>query len=218
MSTIGPFSEPAPGTKLAASPALTADQQTKYEQLLAEVRAWDSEATPLNDDERIWLTRECLLRYLRATKWNLAQASTRLRATLTWRREFGTDNLTSEYISSENETGKQVILGFDMEGRPCLYLLPQNQNTKPGPKQVEHLVYSLERAIDLHPPGQETLALLVDFRNTGASGTPGMGIAKQCLDVLQTHYPERLGRALLTHCTSLSSKSHPSTHVKQRLC
>ncbi|KAF2126367.1 CRAL/TRIO domain-containing protein [Dothidotthia symphoricarpi CBS 119687] len=199
MSAIGPFPEPVPGSKPAASPALTADQQAKYEQLLTEVRTWDSESTPLNDDERIWLTRECLLRYLRATKWNSTQASTRLRSTLTWRREFGTDGFTSDYVSPENATGKQVILGFDKEGRTCLYLLPQNQNTKPGPKQVEHLVYSLERAIDIHPPGQETIALLIDFRNTGASGTPGLGIAKQCLDVLQSHYPERLGRALLTH-------------------
>ncbi|CAO2655336.1 Nn.00g104000.m01.CDS01 [Neocucurbitaria sp. VM-36] len=208
MSAIGPFAEPAPGCKPAAPPALTADQQTKYDQLLADVRSWESlptthaknaESAPLSDDERMWFTRECLLRYLRATKWNLHHATTRLRSTLIWRREYGTDKFTAEYISEENETGKQVLLGFDNEGRPCLYLLPQNQNTKETPRRVEHLVYMLERTIDLHPPGQESLALLIDFRNTGAGGTPSLGIAKQVLDILQNHYPERLGRALLTH-------------------
>ncbi|KAH7384283.1 CRAL-TRIO domain-containing protein [Phaeosphaeria sp. MPI-PUGE-AT-0046c] len=207
MSTIGPIAEPVPGCKPAAPATLTEDQQSKYAELLAEVKSWDSlpttkaatESKPLTDDERQWLTRECLLRYLRATKWNLAQAIQRLRATLIWRREFGTDTLTADYISPENEKGKQVQLGFDKEGRPCLYLLPQNQNTKPSQRQVEHLVYMLERALDLHPPGQEGLALLIDFRNTGAGGTPPMGIAKQVLDILQSHYPERLGRALLTH-------------------
>ncbi|KAH6875863.1 CRAL-TRIO domain-containing protein [Alternaria rosae] len=208
MSAIGPFEEPAPGCKPAAAPALTADQQTKYDELLADVRGWETlpttsaktaETSPISDDERMWLTRECLLRYLRATKWNLPQAIQRLRSTLIWRREYGTDRFTAEYISEENETGKQVLLGFDNEGRPCLYLLPQNQNTKETPKRVEHLVYMLERTIDLHPPGQESLALLIDFRNTGAGGTPSMGIAKQVLDILQNHYPERLGRALLTH-------------------
>lgn len=211
MSAIGPFAEPAPGSKPAAPVALTADQQAKYNQLLTDVQSWEglpttaakiAESTPLSDDERLWLTRECLLRYLRATKWNLTQAIQRLRSTMIWRREYGTDHFTADYISDENETGKQVLLGFDNEGRPCLYLLPQNQNTKETPKRVEHLVYMLERTIDIHPPGQESIALLIDFRNTGAGGTPSLGIAKQVLDILQNHYPERLGRALLTHCKS----------------
>ncbi|KAF1837771.1 CRAL/TRIO domain-containing protein [Decorospora gaudefroyi] len=208
MSAIGPFAEPVSGCKPAAPPALTADQQTKYDQLLTDVRTWESlptssaktaDSAPITDDERMWLTRECLLRYLRATKWNFAQAGQRLRATVVWRREYGTDRFTADYISEENETGKQVLLGFDNEGRPCLYLLPQNQNTKETPKRLEHTVYMLERALDLHPPGQETLALLIDFRNTGAGGQPSLGLAKQFLDILQNHYPERLGRALLTH-------------------
>jgi hypothetical protein len=207
MSAIGPFPEPVPGCKPASPPALTADQQTKYDELLTEVKSWEFLPTtkactgtePVSESERQWLTRECLLRYLRATKWDLKSAGTRLKATLVWRREFGTETFTSEYISEENAKGKQVQLGFDKEGRPCLYLLPQNQNTKPSQRQVEHLVYMLERTLDLHPPGQEGLALLIDFRNTGAGGTPPMSISKQVLDILQSHYPERLGRALLTH-------------------
>jgi hypothetical protein len=208
MSAIGPFPEPASGSKPAAAPVLTAEQQTKYDELLADVRSWETvpttsakgaEATPLADDERLWLTRECLLRYLRATKWVVPTAAQRLRSTLVWRREYGTDRFSADYISEENATGKQVLLGYDNEGRPCLYLLPQNQNTKETPKRVEHLVYMLEKTIDLHPPGQESLALLIDFRNTGAGGTPSMGMAKQVLNILQDHYPERLGRALLTH-------------------
>jgi hypothetical protein len=206
-----PFPEPVPGCKPATPPALAVDQQTKYDELLAEVKSWESlpttksgtDTAPVSEDERFWLTRECLLRYLRATKWDLKSAIQRLRATLVWRREFGADTLTADYISEENAKGKQVQLGFDKEGRPCLYLLPQNQNTKPSQRQVEHLVYMLERTLDIHPPGQEGLALLIDFRNTGAGGTPPMSISKQVLDILQSHYPERLGRALLTHCTCL---------------
>ncbi|EUC49999.1 hypothetical protein COCMIDRAFT_1400 [Bipolaris oryzae ATCC 44560] len=208
MSAMGPFAKPAEGCKPPAAPALTADQQTKYDQLLADVRTWDSlpttlakttETAPITDDERMWLTRECLLRYLRAVKWNVPQAAERLRSSLTWRREYGTDTFTSDYISEENATGKQVLLGFDKEGRPCLYLLPQNQNTKESPKQVEHLVYMLERTIDIHPPGQEGLALLIDFKNTASGGIPSLATVKQVLYILQNHYPERLGRALLTN-------------------
>jgi hypothetical protein len=59
-----------------------------------------------------------LLRYLRAAKWNEAQATARVQATLVWRREYGVEEHTADYISEENETGKQVLLGYDNEGRP----------------------------------------------------------------------------------------------------
>merc|ERR1712080_106587 len=116
----------------------------------------------LNDYERAWLTRECFLRYLRATKWDQAEAISRIELTLAWRREFGVVGrdeseleVNGELCSVENETGKEVILGFDNDARPCLYLKPGRQNTKTSLRQVHH--------------------------------------------ILQTPYPERLGKALLTN-------------------
>ncbi|KAF2468912.1 CRAL/TRIO domain-containing protein [Lindgomyces ingoldianus] len=203
-----PFEHPEPACKPAAPVTLTTDQQSKYDELLKTAKSWETlpktstknaEQTPILDEERMWLTRECLLRYLRASKWHLAQATTRLHSTLIWRREYGTDTFTADYISEENATGKQVILGYDNEGRPCLYLLPNKQNTKNSPKQVEHLVFMLERTLEITPPGQETLALLVDFRNSSAGSNPSVGTGRQVLNILQNHYPERLGRALITH-------------------
>jgi len=208
MATQVPFSTPTPETKPAPYATLTADQQIKYDELLAAAKSWTTlptttlkgaEEAPLSDDEHLWLTRECLLRYLRASKWNLPQAIKRVQDTLVWRREYGTAGFTADYISEENATGKQVVLGFDNEGRPCLYLLPQNQNTKTNPKQVQHLVFMLERTLDIAPPGQETLALLIDFRNSSAGSQPNIATGRQVLSILQNHYPERLGRALITH-------------------
>jgi hypothetical protein len=213
MSAIGPFPHPAEGTHPATPPALTADQQPKYDEILATVKSWTelpkstakgAEQEALSPAEQMWLTRECLLRYLRATKWNVAQSAKRLQETLVWRREYGTDRFTADYISEENATGKQVVLGYDNDGRPCLYLLPNKQNTKTGPKQVEHLVYMLERTLDITPPGQETLALLIDFRSSSSGSTPSIATARQVLSILQNHYPERLGRALITHRMSSS--------------
>jgi hypothetical protein len=208
MATQVPFSTPTPESKPAPHATLTADQQTKYDELLATAKSWTTlpttslkgaEEAPLSEDEHLWLTRECLLRYLRAAKWNLPQAIKRVQDTLVWRREYGTAGFTADYISEENATGKQVVLGFDNEGRPCLYLLPQNQNTKTNPKQVQHLVFMLERTLDIAPPGQETLALLIDFRNSSAGSQPNIATGRQVLSILQNHYPERLGRALITH-------------------
>ncbi len=198
-----PFADPVPNAKPAPPKPLTADQEAKYETFLAEAKSWGEISAanecngPITEEEKMWLTRECLLRYLRATKWNTNDATKRLLGTLTWRREFDLLSHDANHISPENETGKQVILGYDDAGRPCLYLNPGRQNTEPSHRQVEHLAYMLERVIDLMIPGQEGLALLINFKQskTKKNTSPPFGIAKEVLNILQTHYPERLGRA-----------------------
>src|SRR5271170_7030877 len=90
-----------------------------------------------------------------------------------------------------------MLLGFDVMSRPCLYLIPSRQNTNPSPRQIQQLVYSLERAVDMMPQGVETLALLVDFKHSSSSKNPSAGTGRTVLHILQTHYPERLGKALV---------------------
>ncbi|RAH44877.1 CRAL/TRIO domain protein [Aspergillus brunneoviolaceus CBS 621.78] len=201
-----PFARPLDTAKPTPPAKLQPDQQAKYNEVFKTVSEWTALPTtsaknaptaPLTDSERMFLTRECILRYLRASKWNVSEATTRLQRTLTWRREYGVEKLTADYISIENETGKQVILGYDIEGRPCLYLIPSKQNTETSDRQIEHLVFMLERVIDLMGPDQETLALLVNFKETKSGQNASIGQAKQTLNFLQNHYPERMGRALV---------------------
>lgn len=170
-----------------------------------------AETLPLTLHERLWLTQEQFLRYLRATKWHPQQAIARITETLVWRRLYGcsgtNDTLTAEVVLEENETGKQFILGYDNDNRPCLYLRNGYQNTKPLMRQVQHLVFMLEQVITFMPPGQDTLALLIDFKAAPIKGTnskfPPLGITKKCLHILQHHYPERLGKGLFTNLTWL---------------
>ncbi len=201
-----PFIEPLAISKPAPPPVLTPEAQAKYNSLFQTVSTWteipttsaaNSPKAPITDDERMWLTRECLLRYLRATKWNPVEAPKRLLGTLIWRREYGLATHTASFISPENETGKQIILGYDVAARPCLYLNPAKQNTKKSEQQIQHLVFMLERVVDLMVPGQETLSLLVNFKESSAGNNPSVGQGRQVLSILQTHYPERLGRALV---------------------
>jgi hypothetical protein len=215
LAPKGPISTPIPRalptSKPDPKPELTADQQKKYEELLDTVKGWTEIPTtsakgaptePINDTDRLWLTRDCILRYLRATKWNIPQAAERLRSTLVWHREYGLrTQITPDYVSPENETGKQVIMGFDVNTRPCLYLHPGKQNTdykEHGERQTKHLVFMLERVIDILPPGQESVALLISYRDTSSSKSPPMNQSRQVLSILQGHYPERLGRALIS--------------------
>ncbi|KAI3323294.1 CRAL/TRIO domain-containing protein [Xylariaceae sp. AK1471] len=205
----GPLSVPLEATPAISvpivNPPITSQQQSNYDWLLARAKGWAEVPStkgkngPLTDDEKMWLTKECLLRYLRATKWDQNEAEKRLLETLTWRREYGVNDLTPDYIGPENETGKQVIVGFDKQARPCHYLNPGRQNTEVTPRQVQHMVFMLERSIDLLPAQQEKICLLIDFK-TGAKRTntaPGIGQGREVLNILQTHYPERLGRALI---------------------
>lgn len=207
-----PIAGPLESTKPSPTPELKPEEQKKYEQVLETVKSWeevpskvDGKAGHVTEDEIMWLTRECLLRYLRATKWSVVEASKRLLATLTWRREYGVEGHTADYISEENETGKQLLLGYDNGARPCLYLNPGLQNTQPSAKQVQHLVFMLERTVDLMVPGQETLALLINFKSTKSKNnvSPPLSQSREVLNILQTHYPERLGRALIINGKTL---------------
>lgn len=202
-----PISAPTPDSQPVSRPDLTAEQQTKYEALLAKARAFSEikcdkekdKSGPLTDRDLSWLTRDCLLRYLRATKWSIDDAAKRLLATLAWRREYGIDDFTPEHISPEQETGKQIILGFDRQGRPCQYLNPGRQNTDSSPRQIQHLFYMVECVVDMMPPGVETLSLMINFKPSKQRQNTSVPVstAREVLHILQNHYPERLGKALI---------------------
>ncbi|KAF8575184.1 CRAL/TRIO domain-containing protein [Ramaria rubella] len=149
----------------------------------------------LNELERFFLTNECLIRYLRASKWDVQTTIQRLEDTLRWRREFGVEDLAAEHVEPEAVTGKEIIFGYDLDGRPALYMIPSRQNTKEQTGQIQFVVWMLERCIDLMGPGVGNLALLINFADRAKN--PSMGTARKVLHILQTHYPERLGRALV---------------------
>lgn len=200
-------------------PNITEEEYEKYTVVLKYFQN-ESLALPLNTsshdeveglipEEKCWLTRECLLRYLRAAKWDVDQALKNISSTLVWRREVGlsqTDKnvkpLKSEVVSVENETGKQLILGFDINRSPLFYMKNGRQNTEPSFRQVQLLIFMMECAVIMAPQGVETITVLIDFKNYKEPGIisdkmPPLSIAKLCLAVMQNHYPERLGKCVM---------------------
>ncbi|TBU25024.1 CRAL/TRIO domain-containing protein [Dichomitus squalens] len=159
----------------------------------------DVENGTLTEEEKFWLSAECLLRFLRAVKWASAQAAIkRLEGTLKWRREFGVyDVITASHVEPEALTGKMVLWGYDTDNRPALYLRPSRQNTEESIRQVHFVVWALERLTELMGPGVETLALMVNFADRAKN--PSLTQSRLVLNILQTHYPERLGRALVAN-------------------
>jgi len=147
--------------------------------------------------EKFWLSSECILRYLRATKWKTtAAAIQRLEATLKWRREYGLyDLVTDAHVEPEALTGKEILFGYDVNGRPAVYMFPSRQNTDGPVRQIQYAVWMLERGIDLMGPGVETVDLLINYGDKAKN--PAFGVARTYLGILQDHYPERLGLALI---------------------
>ncbi|KAL0065106.1 Phosphatidylinositol transfer protein (PITP) [Marasmius tenuissimus] len=186
-----------------STPTLTSQQEQMQKEVQAhfskdgyKIPGIEEEKGELLEEEKFWLSYECQLRYLRATKWKLAEAIKRLEATLKWRREYGVyTEVTASQVEPEAVTGKQVLFGYDVNGRPGYYMIPSRQNTEESPRQVQHVVWMLERCIDLMDANVESLALLINFADKGKN--PSMTTARTVLSILQDHYPERLGKALI---------------------
>jgi hypothetical protein len=57
--------------------------------------------------------------------------------------------------SSQAVTGKEILFGYDITGKPALYMIPSRQNTTEATRQIQYVFWMLERAIDLMEPGVE---------------------------------------------------------------
>jgi len=195
---------PPPSVTITEDPraTLSVQEQEQYEQVLDHfskdaytIPGIDNDAQ-LTEEEKFWLSCECLLRYLRASKWKTQTAIQRLGQTLKWRREFGLYDLVgAKHVEPEAVTGKEIVYGYDVEGRPACYMFPSRQNTEESIRQIQFAVWVLERCIDLMRPGVETIALLINYADKAKS--PSISTARAVLNILQDHYPERLGKALI---------------------
>ncbi|SCU95818.1 LAFA_0G02476g1_1 [Lachancea sp. 'fantastica'] len=167
----------------------------------------------LSSNEKCWLTKERILRYLRSTSWDTKKTIERIENTITWRREFGLSENSdgacdisafAEVAKTENKTGKMYLLGYDRQQRPILHIKTGRQNTQTSFAQIQHLIYMIESAEVMMPPGVDTLTVLLDFKNYNdltppLARMPPISISKQVLHIIQEHYPGNLGRAVLSN-------------------
>ncbi|KAH9070723.1 CRAL/TRIO domain-containing protein [Lactarius deliciosus] len=121
--------------------------------------------------ERRWLDKpDTLPRYLRASKWKLDDARKRIKGTIEWRREFKPELIPPEEVKIEAATGKIILTGFDVDGRPIIYMRP-----------------------------------VVDYKSTTLRTNPSISVARKVLTILQYHYVETLGRALVVNLPTILS-------------
>jgi len=164
------------------------------------------ESDPYHKWELRWLNKwDTIPRYIRAAKWNFEDGKKRIKNTMEWRREYQPELIPPDEVKIESETGKIILNGFDNEGRPIIYMRPGRENTQTSPRQLRHLVWCLERAKDFMPPGQDSLVIIVDYKTTTLRTNPSISVASKVLTILQQHYVETLGRAIVTNLPMLLS-------------
>ncbi|KAG8806060.1 hypothetical protein FRC18_006306 [Serendipita sp. 400] len=108
MPVHEPIFPPMPLTDEKRPKALQGAQEEKRLEVLAHFTKEDYKLPNVEKDaelmevEKFWLTNDCILRYLRATKWDVPSAIKRLETTLLWRREFGFYTfVTAEHVEPE---------------------------------------------------------------------------------------------------------------------
>ncbi|MED6146685.1 hypothetical protein PIB30_036761 [Stylosanthes scabra] len=153
---------------------------------------------PLSGRSLKYCTDACLRRYLEARNWNVDKSKKMLEDTLNWRSTYKPEEIRWHEVAVEGETGKLYRASFhDRQGRTVLILRPGMQNTKSMENQMKHLVYLLENAMLNLPPGQEQMAWLIDFTGWSLTNSVPVKLARDTINTLQNHYPERLAIAFL---------------------
>ncbi|THH30236.1 hypothetical protein EUX98_g3960 [Antrodiella citrinella] len=187
------LTSPAPGTVVAPVRKYTDEQKAQMDELREYAYTLLlPEEDPYHMWEKQWLNKpDTMPRYIRAAKWNMADAKKRIVGTLEWRREFKPELIPPEEVKIEDKDGKILLNGFDRDGRPIIYMRPGRQNTQTSPRQ--------ERAKDLMPPGQESVVILIDYKSTTLRTNPSISTASKVLTILQHHYVETLGRGLVVN-------------------
>ncbi|KAK7310906.1 hypothetical protein RJT34_08692 [Clitoria ternatea] len=153
---------------------------------------------PLSGRSFKYCTDDCLRRYLEARNWNVDKSKKMLEETLGWRSAYKPENIRWDEVAMEGETGKLHRASFhDRQGRVVLILRPGMQNTCSMENQMRHLVYILENAMLNLPQGQEQMSWLIDFTGWSLRNSVPIKSAKETINILQNHYPERLAIAFL---------------------
>ncbi|KAI8326204.1 CRAL/TRIO domain-containing protein, partial [Martensiomyces pterosporus] len=144
-----------------------------------------------------WLDDQRILIYVRANKGNKEQALKRIRSTLEWRCTYRPHAITPEDMRLEGATGKQYMNGFDKGGRPILYMFPHRQNTKDAKEQLRWVVFTIEQAIRAMPEGASKITIVIDVSKYSMSQSVPLSTAREFLNILESHYPERLNKAFV---------------------
>ncbi|XP_014491171.1 random slug protein 5 [Vigna radiata var. radiata] len=163
-----------------------------------------------------------ILRYLRARSYNTKKTAKMLIGTIKWRLEFKPEKIQWGDIAQEAERGRLYKADYlDKQGRIVFVIRPGIQSTNTPIAQIKYLIYCLENAIWNLGSDQEQMVWLIDFQGWNTACL-SMKVARDTAQILQAHYPERLGIAIFynppkvfeSFWTMVKPFLEPKTHKK----
>jgi len=138
-----------------------------------------------------------LLRFLRARSMVVQDAHTLLLEHLEWLQVMNPQNITAEMMEPEACTGKIRVSHVDQYGRPIVVMDNSVENTWDVEKNIQHLVFNLDRAVSLMKPGIEKLVVFINLENFAFRSAPSMKASIATCKTLLNHFPERMGHCIM---------------------
>jgi hypothetical protein len=186
--------------------------------------AFAAERAAITDaDHPFPLDDYCLLRFLRARKFDFAKASLMLKNSLKWRAENNIDTILTnpptrlaKYQAAYKNVFPNAYLDtFDKDGRPIFFLRCGGIYLDALTKYFTMDEINLVHAWDMERHQQlcreqtkkgirvETVTNLMDLKDVGLAGRVAIP-ALQSISAMDTdNYPETLGRTVMSHAPSI---------------
>ena len=148
---------------------------------------------PLADEWR-------LLRYLGARGFHARKAADMLHASLLWERQLRPAAVQCTRCARDPNAHCMEFVGWDVKHRPVMYATyawsdPATRNN--ADEAIEHNVALFQRVKALMPEGVEQWVVLTDFVTYSLWRDATSKVGRVVMDVLQNHFPERLGAQVL---------------------
>jgi len=159
----------------------------------------NAEAAVYPADVMAYCTDGCLSRYLRARDWDVEQAYKMLKGSLDWRSTFKPHLITEAQVAGPMKIGTMFHTGFDKLNRPVIYVKPGAHSPNTLEERVTYVAWLMEHVASLMGENVEQVLIIMDFSEFGkrAKSPDSRQTAQAIINILQNHYPERLGSAIV---------------------
>ncbi|XP_020184258.1 uncharacterized protein [Aegilops tauschii subsp. strangulata] len=153
-----------------------------------------------------------LRRFLRARGHDVGKASAMLLKFVAWRREAVPGGvgavMPAELVRAEPSRELASMGGVDRAGRPVLLAFPAKHfsanRDMAGFKRL--VVYLLDSVCARIPRGQDKFIVVVDLKGWGYANCDVRAYVA-AIEIMQSYYPERLGKALMVHVPYIFMKA-----------
>ena len=138
------------------------------------------------------------LRFLIARQFDLKKATKMLEAHVKWRAEYKPEEAVCPGCKEDRNAHMMHFSGWDKLYRPVLYLSYAHAGERTNADHaVAHNVMTFRQAIAEMPEGVEQWVAVTDFVSYSHWRDGRSSVGKVVIDIMQNHYPERLGMQIL---------------------